>query len=413
MKLTQFKLANGLNVFLAPLKDAPSVAVSLMIRAGSAQESVGQEGLAHFLEHMAFKGTEKWPRAIQITKLLDSVGAFYNAGTYKEKTRFWVKLAPKHLNLSLEVIAQLLNYPLFKKEEIEKEKQVIAEEFNMYEDQPIDWVDDLFETQLLGNNPLGKPILGDRKVVAGLKRPDFINFRHRWYRAGEMSLAVVGAVGDLEKVKSKIKRLFGPTRPGKTRKIKVAVSPAKETIFCRNKKTQQTHISLGLPLVAIASPKTWPASVATAVLGGGMSSRLCQTIREKRSLAYYVYGYSRFYSQAGFLGIKAGVRNEIAPQAIELIRKELIKMTKDLKKEEVARAKQMISGHFTISMENPAALAYLLNTGWLFEDKVYLPQNIVKAYQRVTYNQVKSLVEKYFDLKKLRGAVIGPGTFRF
>jgi len=408
MKITQFQLKNGLNVFLVPQKEATSVAVELMVKAGSKHEEAGKEGLAHFLEHMAFKGTKKWPTALKLAKALDNVGAVYNASTGKERTAYWIKTGSQHLNLAMEAISQMLNHALLKQEEIDVERGVIVEELNMYEDRPMDKVEDLFEEQLLGDNPLGRSIIGKKKIILNLKSRDFTAFKNRWYQTGRMSLAVVGAVNNLSKTRTEIKRFFGRIASGNAKEVKVAVCPKKEKIFRQQRNTQQTHFEIGLPSVTISDQRKWPAGVLTSALGLGMSSRLWRAIREKRGWAYYVYAFHQPYSSAGFLAVKAGVKNEVANEAMGVVKRELKRLTKDLKAAEINRVKKMLVGRFLISIENSSRVASLLNTGWLFENKVTTPKKVVKRIEAVKFSEVKQFAQDFINLDHLRGAVIGP-----
>jgi len=408
MKIKKLSLANGFQVFLVPQKEATSVAVELMVKAGSKNEAVGKEGLAHFLEHMAFKGTKKWPTAQKLARVLDSVGAVYNAYTDKEKTAYWLKVAPAYLPLALEVLAQMLNQALLKEEEIEIERGVIVEEMNMYEDRPMDKVEDLFEEQLLGQNALGRSIIGRRQAILRLRRKDFLSFKKKWYRAEKMSLAIVGAVGSCSSVVQMVKRFFAALPPQAPKEPEVRVTSQQKTLFWQSKKTQQTHFMLGLPTVTLLDRRKWPARVLAAVLGGGMSSRLWLAIRERRGLAYYVYGMHQEYLPAGFLAIKAGVRNEKAKEAMELVKEELQQVKKNLRAAEVERSKKMLIGRTLIRMEESTALATLLNSGWLFEKKILSPQQIVKKLEQVSLREVRDVAAEFLCLERLRGAVIGP-----
>jgi predicted Zn-dependent peptidase len=358
---------------------------------------------------MAFKRTKKWPTAQKLAKTLDSVGAVYNAYTDKERTVYWIKIAPQYLELALEIISQMLNKALLKQEEINVERGVIIEEINMYEDRPMDKVDDLFEEQLLGNNPLGRPLIGYKEAILKMDREDFVNFKSRWYKAKEMSLAVVGAVGNLAKSQDLVKKYFAETRPGEAKEVVVKVASRRKKILIQRQKTQQTHFVVGIPTVALPDREKWPARILAAVLGQGMSSRLWRQIREKRGWAYYVYAFHREYLPAGYLAVKAGVKNEAAKEAILLVQKELEQIASSLRPAEVARAKRMMAGQFLIGMEDPFNLASLLNKGWLFEGQIMTPEKITKTIESVDFSQTRQFARQFVDLDRLRGAIIGPG----
>ena len=408
MKIIQEQLKNGLNVFLVPRREATSVAVELKVKAGSLNEEEGKEGLAHFLEHMAFKGTEKWPSALKLAVALDNIGAVYNAYTDKEKTAYWIKTAPEYWDFSLEVLSQMLNHALLKEEEVNKERGVIIEELNMYEDLPMDKVEDLFEEQLLGKNPLGRAIIGKKETILALKRRDFLDFKKRWYCGERMSLAVVGKIENPREVFQEIKALFAQVRRGEEKNPPVTPRPQNKEIHWQVKKTQQTHFEIGFLTVPYADKRRPVASILGTIMGGGMSSRLWREIREKRGWAYYVYSFQRSYSEGGFIAVKAGVKKDRAQEAIDLVKKEFLAIKENLDKEEVARAKRLRRGRFLIKMEDPVNLASLLNDNWLFLGKTKGIDQVLEEIDAVSFSQIRRFAEEFVSPSFFRGAVIGP-----
>lgn len=408
MNVVQFSLKNGINVFLVPQPEATSVAVELMVNAGSMHEKVSQEGLAHFFEHMAFKGTKKWPSTQGLARFLDGIGAIYNAYTGKEKTAYWIKTAPRFLPNNLEVVCQLLNHSLVDPKEIEIEKGVIIEEINMYEDQPSDWVENLFEAHLLGENRLGRSILGRKEVIKAVGKKDFLEFKKSWYTPERISIAVVGKIANPGKTKKMIVDFFDGRKKKAKPEPKVKTKSKKQKVFWQKKDTRQTHFLVGLPTFSTADDR-WPELyLVNAVLGGGMSSRLWRTIREKRGLAYYVFSYCREYSQAGFFAVAAGVKNEAAKEALKLVEKEIETISSDLKPAEVEKAKKMTIGRLMISMEDPTKIASMLNTNWLLKKEIARPEDIAQKLEKVTYEKAKKLTKEIFIPLKVRTAVIGP-----
>ncbi|MFH1601491.1 MAG: pitrilysin family protein [Candidatus Shapirobacteria bacterium] len=408
MKVEQFSLKNGLNVFLVPQKEATSVAVQLLVAAGSKNEKKGNYGLAHFLEHMAFKGTKKWPTAKILAKILDSSGAVYNASTGKEGTDYWIRVTPKKLDLALEIISQMLIHALLPSPELEVERGVIIEEMNMYQDQPRDLVGDYFEEQLFGKNALGRAIIGKKKDILRVKAQDFLDFKKQWYLGSNMSLAVVGAIPDLKKVRQNIKKLYDVIEKGEVERLEIGAESKKEEIFWQKKKAEQTHFVLGFPGVTVTDERKWALEILMAILGQGMSSRLWEEVREKRGLAYYVYSFYGNMETTGCFGAAAGVKNQSSKLAIELVKDEFVKLTKNLTKEEVTRAKTMSNGQFLISVESPLKVAMLLNGHWLNVGKVMTPEDLIKRSNKVTFDEVRKVAKELIDLSDLRGAVIGP-----
>lgn len=408
MKMEQFQLKNGLNVFLVPRPEATSLAVNLMVRAGSKHEERGKEGLAHFLEHMAFKGTKKWPTPQSLARFLDSLGAVYNAYTDKERTSYWIKVAPRFWHEGLMVVSQLVTASLLPSKEVEVERGVIIEEINMYQDQPADKVSDLAEEEILGRNRLGRPVIGKKEVILKIKRRDFLDFKKKWYQAPRMSLAVVGGIESLKKVKEAIvnEGLFDSLAGKKRREVLPSPSPSGRIRWCRE-KTQQSHFHLGVLTFPWGDRRDWAAAVFTTLLGQGFSSRLWREIREKRGWAYYVFARHLQYQSGGFIDIGAGVRNEVVGEAIELIVREIKRIKANLKKSEVERAKRSRIGRYLLKIEDTSFLADTINTTWLMEGKIYRPEEVVRCYERVSFSQVgeiASLVER----REISGAVITP-----
>jgi predicted Zn-dependent peptidase len=408
MQVEKFTLDNGLTVLLLPLPHATSTAVELAVRAGSIQESNKIAGLAHFLEHMAFKGTEKWPSARELSEAMDRVGALYNAYTGKENTAYWLKTAPEFVDVSLEVLSQMWLHALIKKEELEIERGVILEEYNMYLDQPRDHVDDLFEQHIFGDNNLGRSIIGEVESIKSITLSDFMGFREKWYKPNNMVLVVAGKIKNKKELTKKVKKLFGKARGQAPRLPQIKPLAQGKQIEWKTQKTQQSHFVLGVPTVAYGDEEKFPPKVLSVVLGGSMSSRLWREIRERRGLAYYVACYQQSYPNGGYLAVKSGVNNNQIKKAMDLSVKELLKVTKDLTGEEVEIAKQVIRGRFLISFEDSYKLADLLSSHWLFTGKAINPLKIIKKYERITKKDVDRMTEKYLSKKSIVASVIGP-----
>jgi len=409
MKIKQFTLKNNLNVFLIPQAEATAVMVHLMVAAGSAHESDQEAGLAHFLEHTAFKGTKKWPTAQKLAQSLDEVGAVYNAHTNKTETVYWAKTAPDFLPLSLQVLAQMWHSALIKEKEIEIERGVIFEEINMYEDRPQRMASLLFLRRVFGETSLGRPVIGFKKTVAKIHCDNFLNFKKRYYRGGNMSLAVVGRIKDLKEAEKRIKDFFSLGAGGMATKKKLISQIEPEKTFWKKQKTKQTHFFLGGQGAVFTDKDKYALKILMAVLGGGMSSRLWREIRERRGLAYYVHCWASEYSAAGCWALAAGVTNEKAKEAIKIGRRELLSVGQTLKKSEVERVKKMVKGRFLISLEDPSVLAGLINTNWLFAKKLVLSQDVIKKIDDVDYQQVIQAAEKFLQPQKMRLVAIGPG----
>lgn len=408
MQVDKFTLDNGLTVLLLPLPHATSTAVELAVRAGSIQEGNKIAGLAHFLEHMAFKGTEKWPSARELSEVMDRVGALYNAYTGKENTAYWLKTAPEFVDVSLEVLSQMWLHALIKKEELEIERGVILEEYNMYLDQPRDHVDDLFEEHVFGDNNLGRSIIGKVESIKSITLNDFLGFREKWYKPNNMVLVVAGKINNKKELIKKVKKLFGQARGQAPQPPQVSPAAQGDQVEWKTQKTQQSHFVLGVPTVAYSQEEKFPLKVLSVILGGSMSSRLWREIRERRGLAYYISCYQQSYPSGGYLAVKSGVNNSQIKKALDLSIEELLKVKKDLSSQEVEIAKQVARGRLLISFEDSHKLADLLSSHWLFTGKTLDPMQIINKYEKITKKDIEKVSEKYLSKDNILASVIGP-----
>ncbi len=406
MELQQFQLANGLNVFLLPQPAATSVAIEFMARTGSKNEAPQEAGLAHFLEHMVFRGTKKWPRATQLARVIDSLGGLNNAYTDKENTAFWLKLPPEYLVSGLEIISQMMTAPLFRRKDIDQERGVILEELRMYLDRPMDDVDDLFEQQVLGRNRLGRPIIGYQKTIAGFQAADFQRFYRQWYRSGNASLAIVGAIGDWRQAKDWVKKYFATLPSGRPTGPRVKPKPTSSPLRWQKKDVKQAHFVFGAPTVGRRAEEKWAGKVLAAVLGGGFSSRLTREIRQRRGWAYYLWASQHEYQPGGYFAVKAGVRQDKLVTSLEIIREELRRVGRNLRQSEVQRAKNMVRGRLLMSFENPAQVTSLLNKSWLFERRVLLPADVAAKVAAVEEAAVADFARQYLQPGQFWAAVI-------
>src|SRR3989344_3417702 len=281
-------LDNGLRIILSPLPAVRSVTAIILCGAGSRYEKKETNGISHFLEHMFFKGTQRRPTASDISHALDEIGADYNAFTGKEKTGYHIKCASQHLALVCDMLVDMLWNSKFDKEEIEKERGVIIEELNLYEDTPMRRVTEIYEQLLWGDQPLGWDIGGNKDVIRKIKREDFTSYINERYAPNNIVLSIAGDF-DREKTVETVKKFFGHT-PEKAVGgfLPVSENQKKPALKVTYKKTDQAHLVLGFRAFKIGHPERYNAAVLATILGGGMSSRLFVNVREKHGLAYYV-----------------------------------------------------------------------------------------------------------------------------
>src|SRR5690349_7777503 len=285
---TKSVLPNGLRVVTHPMTGAKSVAVMVMLAAGSRYENRENNGIAHFAEHMFFKGTEKRPTAKDISAEVDGIGGEFNAFTSKEYTGYYIKCAAEHRTLALDVLADQLLHSKFDADEVEREKGVIIEELNMYVDTPRDHVDSVYDQLLFGDQPLGWDILGTKETIRAAQRQTFLDYLHAWYTPKRMVVGAAGAVdGGLQ---AEVERQFGDLEdratgtPDPVDMVQIAPRVSLET-----RDSDQAHIRFGVRGLPTQHPDRYAMQVLSAILGGGMSSRLFQEVRERHGLAYYVF----------------------------------------------------------------------------------------------------------------------------
>lgn len=394
---------------IAPMKETETATVMIMTGVGSRYETKRENGLAHFLEHMFFKGTEKRPTALDISKELDGLGAEYNAYTAKDRTAYYAKVEARHWETALDIVSDLFLHAKIDEEEIQREKGAILQELNMYEDTPMRHISDLWESHLYGDHPLGWEIIGTKENLHAFKRADFIKYLNRGYVADNVIVGVAGKV-DPKQVLVEVKKHFAHIRKGKKPAFKrIADKQSKPGIFIQNKKTDQTHLLLGVRTYAMEHPDRYILSVLATILGGGMSSRLFLAVRERRGLAYRVSTGVDAYHDVGYLATQSGVEHENLEKTIEVILDEYRRIaTEKVGSEELTKAKEHLKGGMALAFEGSDDIVeYLLTQETLFND-VTLPKEKAKMIDKVTADDVLRVAKDIFQNKKLNLAVIGP-----
>ncbi|OGH23325.1 MAG: hypothetical protein A2958_00150 [Candidatus Levybacteria bacterium RIFCSPLOWO2_01_FULL_38_13] len=423
MQFKKHVLSNGLRVLTIPMPSLESVTAMVLVGAGSRYETDRNNGVSHFLEHMAFKGTQKRPSALEISSLIDGIGGEFNAFTGKETTGYYIKSSSNHLELSLDVISDMLQNSLFKKEEINKEKGVIIEEINLYEDTPARKIGDVYERLLYGDSPMGWDIAGRKEVIGKLTRDDFISYMESLYSADNMVVIVAGGI-DSGKVLKLVEKHFGRMKSFDIKRyLKVVEKQSKPEVFVKQKNTEQVHIAIGFRTAPIRSEDRFPLSVLAAVLGGGMSSRLFHEVREKRGLAYYVRTSSEHYQDCGTLVSTAGVDPKRVDEAVSVILNEYHKISNithsassgQISNKELTKSKEFLKGHFVLELEDSRAVAGYYGIQEILEDKIDSPQEQIAKIEKVRLDDVLSAAKKYFVNSSINLAVIGnfPDRQRF
>ncbi|HVT00933.1 MAG TPA: pitrilysin family protein [Patescibacteria group bacterium] len=409
MKFFEKDLKNGLKVVVIPVNEVESVTTMIMVGAGSRYEEKENNGISHFLEHMAFKGTKKRPSAIEIASLVDGAGAESNAFTGKEYTGYYIKSAAHRLELSIDILSDMLQNLLLDPEEIEKEKGVITEELNLYEDTPTRKIGDIYEALLYDDTPMGWDIGGRKEVIKGVKREDFVSYMKKLYSASNMVIVVAGKA-DVEETYKLVEKYLGEHPTFTTEGYKSVIEGQKEPAFkLHYKKTDQTHFALGVRTVGITDEKDkYPLSLLAAILGSGMSSRLFHEVREKRGLAYYVRTSSENYLDCGHLTTYVGADPKRINDAITVVRDEYKKVMNDgeITEEELVKAKEYTKGHFVLDLEDTRSVAIFYGSDWTLEKKLENPEEITKRIEAVTLADIQRVAKKYLS-QPLNLAVIG------
>jgi len=410
MEYKKHTLKNGLRIILVPMKDMTTATALICVGTGSRFEDEHENGLAHFLEHMFFKGTQKRPQSMDITKELDALGSQHNAYTGKDRTGYYTKVPSDKILEAMDVLNDLFVNATFKSTEIKKEAGTIVQEINMYEDLPSRLVYDVFETLLYGNDhPLGREIIGTKKNVTSFVRKDFIKYLDRCYATNNTVVCVAGNFPQ-GKVLKKIREDFATARVGEKPAHEIFTSAQKESaLFIKNKKTDQTHFMIGVHTGGFNHKDRYVLSMLANILGGGMSSRLWGEIREKRGLAYTVQALVDFYPETGFFAVKAGVEHENLIQTLQIAFKEMKKIAvSGVTKEEFDRAQSGFEGRLAFSMETSDTVAGNFAEQEAVRGEIIVPTESLRRIHKVTRGDIKRVAKEIFVNRNINCAIIGP-----
>ncbi len=408
---------NGLTLIRVPMPAVSSVTALLFVNTGSRFESKKWWGIAHFLEHMVFKGSPKYPTAQKLAGAVDSVGANFNAFTSHEYTGYYVKSASSHLGLSLDVLSDMILVPNLKQEDIDREKGVIIEEMNMYVDTPTRYVGQIFQHLVFDEKSLGHDIIGTKESVSALSRQDFVDFMNDWYGYENLILVLAGdekVVSDKETLKL-VDEYFSKgdgARHSKKAKELLGTSPLTESnLHVQNKATEQAHFILGFPAFSCFDDRRYALSLLGTVLGGNMSSRLFSEVREKRGLCYYVHSDVDLFLDSGTFGASAGVDPKRVDEAIKVSISEfysILDRSKNITSSELKSAKDYISGKFVLDLEDSESVAQFYGMRQLVHGQIQTPEEVLAKYQKVTLEQIEAVVKEVIKPDNLRFALLGP-----
>lgn len=401
---------NGLRLITIPMEHTKTVTVLVMVGTGSRYETKEINGVSHFLEHMMFKGTLKRPGTLDISYELDSIGAEYNAFTSKEYTGYYVKAGAEHFRFVLDVISDIFLNSKLDNAEIDKERGVVIQEINMNFDNPMRHISDIYEELMYGDQPLGWDIAGPKENILSIKAEKFREYFNTHYFARNTVVTVAGKVSaaeakrEVEKYFSTIRERAEPFKP-----LPVVIDQKEPGVKIVYKKTDQSHLILGVRGYEIFHPQKEVLKIMAVVLGGGMSSRLFTEVREKRGLAYYVGASADCYLDAGDFSAFAGVENTKIHAAIEVILNEYKKIREEkISVAELQKAKDYIKGKMAISFESSDDLASFYAAQELLEGKISTPEEKFEKLTQVTAEEIFEVAGDIFQPKKLNLALIGP-----
>ncbi|MHB1419965.1 MAG: M16 family metallopeptidase [Bacillota bacterium] len=399
-------LSSGVRVVTEEVPAVHSVALGIWVRTGSRNETEQQHGVSHFLEHLLFKGTAK-RTAKQIAEALEAVGGQLNAFTTKEYTCYYAKVLADHLDLAIDILTDMFFNSLMDPNDIAKEKNVILEEIKMYEDSPDELVHDLFAKTVWKGHPLGRAILGTAESVQQIQRQDIIDYYNSQYVSENVVVAVAGKIKHPE-IMERLAPMFSKMTSGH-RSVSGEAPTPQTAVRVQEKEIEQVHICLGTPALSQDSEDVYPLHVLNNVLGGGLSSRLFQQIREDRGLAYSVYSYHTTYFDSGLFAVYAGTSLANLKQVTELIGGEIISIRdKGILPDELQRTKDQIKGNLLLGLENVSSRMSRLGKTELCFDRIVTAEEVVERISKVTLEQILELGRRLFAPEKFTITAIGP-----
>jgi len=408
-KFNKITLDNGLRIITVPKQDSLTATILILVEAGSKYETKEINGISHFLEHMCFKGTKKRPKTIDIASELDGLGAIPNAFTSLEYTGYYAKAQSKHFDKILDIISDIYLNPTLPEGEINKERGVIIEEINMIEDDPKRKIWDVFLELLYGDQPAGWDVAGTKETVKKLTKDDFIKYRSEHYLP-QSTLVVVSGKFDESKTIEKIKNYFSSINLGaKSPKIKIKEHQENPEILLKHKESDQSHVILGVRAYDLFNERKYALEVLADILGGGMSSRLFQRIREEMGVAYYVRTDAGLYTDHGYLAVSVGADSKRIEEVIRVCLEEFKKISeKGVDEKELRKAKDHLLGNLMLSLETSDEIASFYGGQEILTGKLISPDELAQKIQAVKAEEIMAVAKDIFQNNKLNLALIGP-----
>ncbi len=398
-------LENGIPVVMESFKTVRAVAVGVWIKIGSRYESMEKNGISHFLEHMFFKGTKKYT-AKDIAVEIDTMGGDLNAFTSRENTAYYVKVLDEYLEKGVNLLSEILVHSTFPEDELEKEKKIIREEVKMVEDTPDDYVHDLFNETVWGREGLGQSILGTRETIASFTREDIMSHIRRYYGTKDIVVSCAGNFDHSEMLRI-LNRRFGGLRQGSSPKTG-PVPSFRSAAKVITKDLSEAHICIGLPAISQVSEERYVFFILNSILGGSVSSRLFQEIRENRGLAYSVFSHTSSYLDTGLWAVYAGVSRKRVREVSDLIVREMLRLKDTITVDELDKSKRHLKGNMLLALESTNSRMNNIARQEIYFGKYFSPDEIIRAVDQVTMSEVTELAERLIRKSLFSAVVYGP-----
>jgi len=400
---------NKLRLVTKTLANTKAVTVLVLAGAGSRYETLEINGIAHFLEHMFFKGAKKYKSTKEVSGTIDGIGGDFNAFTGKEYAGYYVKTASESVETAVDVLSDMLIHARFDPKDIDSERGVILEEYNMYQDTPMYQIGWNFERLIFGDQSIGRDQIGTKELIGSVTQKQFQDYQRQLYTADNTVVCMVGDITP-EQSKALCEKYFALGNTQKSLEFKPFTGhPTDKFIQLTTKKTKQAHLTMGFPGLSYHDPQKWTLKLLATILGGNMSSRMFLNIREKQGLCYYVRTETDEYSDTGTISTRAGVDVNRVKDAISGITKEYKEIAQNgATKEELDKAKSYLKGKMTLRLEDSEEHAHLLARQELLLNEIHTPEEITNTLDAVTLDEINQLAAKIFEEKKLYLSLIGP-----
>lgn len=399
------RLANGIRIVTHEMPDVPSVTLGIWVENGSRYEGERQSGISHFLEHMFFKGTGR-RTASQIAEEIDAVGGILNAFTGKEYTCYYAKVLAEHAGIAQDVLTDIFLHSRFDPEDIDRERSVVVQEILQVEDTPDDYVHDLFNLNFWPGHPLGVPICGRVETVRELRRGDFLAFIGERYRPDGIVIATAGRITH-DAACAWVDRTLGHLA-GVTAAPTAAPPAPRAGLFVHEKPLEQVHICVGMPGLSQAAPERYGAYLLNTALGGGMSSRLFQEIRERRGRAYSVYSFLSAFRDTGYLGIYVGTSSEWVEEVLGILRAELARLAADgFTAEELRRVKNQLKGNVLLGLETSDSQMHRIAKNEIYFGRDVSPAEVAACIEAVTNDEITALAQRMLRPEQVTITLLG------